>query len=138
MEYTHSEGPWVETAVQLVVRKPDLDADLVSQALSLPPTSVRRPGNGHQGPASSQDGLWILQVHGRMPGGISDQLRTLLDLVEPHSSALTRLAAQGHDIHVDLFGFVGRGATFVLPPEVVQRAAALRVPVTVTTSVSDR
>ncbi|MFD9463692.1 DUF4279 domain-containing protein [Streptomyces sp. NPDC060027] len=138
MEYTHSEGPRVETAVKLVVRKPDLDAELVSRALSLPPTSVRQPGSDRQGPESSQDGLWTLQVHDRMPGGISDQLRTLLDMVEPRSSALTRLAAQGYGIHIDLFGFVGRGATFVLPPEVVQRAAALRVPVTVTTSVSDR
>ncbi|MEV8036593.1 DUF4279 domain-containing protein [Streptomyces sp. NPDC086182] len=138
MEYTHSEGPWVETAVRLVVRKPDLDADFVSRAIPLPPTSVRHPGSDHRNPPTSEDGLWVLQVHDRMPGGISDQLRTLLETLEPHSSALTRLADQGYDVHVALSGFVGRGATFVLPPELVRRAAALGVPVTVTTSVSDR
>ncbi|MFF3616015.1 DUF4279 domain-containing protein [Streptomyces sp. NPDC002580] len=138
MEYTHSEGPWAETAVKLVVRKHDLDADFVSRTISLTPTTVRNPGNDHQGQASPQGGLWALQIHDRMPGGVSDQLRTLLDLVEPRSSSLAQLSAQGYDIHVDLFGFVGRGATFALPPEVVQKAAALRVPITVTTSVSDR
>lgn len=138
MEYTHSEGPWVETAVKLVVGKRDLDADFVSRTISLTPTTVRHPGSDHQNQASSQGGLWVLQVHDRMPGGVSDQLRTLLDMVEPRSSALAQLTAQGYDIHVDLFGFVGRGATFALPPEVIRKAAALRVPVTVTTSVSDR
>ncbi|MFF3452095.1 DUF4279 domain-containing protein [Streptomyces sp. NPDC002667] len=138
MDYTHSEGPWVETAVKLVVRKADLDADFVSRTLSLPPTKVQHPGSDQRGRASSDDGLWILQVHERSPGGVGDQLRSLLDRLEPRSSSLAELALQGYDIRLDLFGFVGRGATFVLDPEVVRKAAALRVPVTVTTSVSDR
>ncbi|WP_392964205.1 DUF4279 domain-containing protein [Streptomyces sp. LN245] len=139
IEYAHSEGPWAETAVTLVVRKQDLDADLVTRTVSLPPTSVRRPGSDHRDRVSPpQDGLWAFQVHDRMPGGLSDQLRTLMDLVEPRSSSLAELTSQGYDIHLDLFGFVGRGATFVLAPDVVRTAAALGVPVTVTTSVSDR
>lgn len=44
MEYTHSEGPWVETAVKLVIRKSDLDADLVSRSIPLDPTTVQLPG----------------------------------------------------------------------------------------------
>ncbi|MGC4984895.1 DUF4279 domain-containing protein [Streptomyces sp. DT193] len=139
IEYAYEEGPWAETAVTLVVRKQDLDADLVTRTLSLPPTSVRRPGSDHRDRVSPpRSGLWALQVHDRLPGGLSDQLRTLMDLVEPRSSSLAQLTSQGYDIHLDLFGFVGRGATFVLAPEVVRTTAALGVPVTVTTSVSDR
>ncbi|MEU9141878.1 DUF4279 domain-containing protein [Streptomyces sp. NPDC048404] len=138
MDYTHSEGPWVETAVKLVVRKADLDADFVSRTVSLPPTTVQHPGSDQQDQASPDGGLWILQVHERLPGGVDAQLRVLLDMLEPRSSSLTELTAQGYDIHLDLFGFVGRGATLVLSPGVVQKVAALHVPVTVTTSVSDR
>ncbi|WP_328449475.1 DUF4279 domain-containing protein [Streptomyces sp. NBC_00386] len=139
IEYTYKEGPWVETAVTLVVRKQDLDVDLVTRTVSLAPTSVRRPGSAHRDRVSPpQGGLWALQVHDRLPGGLSDQLRTLMDMVEPRSSSLAELTSQGYDIHLDLFGFVGRGATLVLAPEVVRKAAALRVPVTVTTSVGER
>ncbi|MFE2532891.1 DUF4279 domain-containing protein [Streptomyces sp. NPDC059371] len=139
IEYVHSEGPWAETAVTLIVRKPDLDADLVSRTLSLPPTSTGSAGSDqHDQVSTPKDGLWALQVHDRMPGGIGTQLSVLVDMVKPRSESLAELTAQGYDIHLDLFGFVGRGATFVLDPDVVRKAAALRVPVTVTTSVSDR
>ncbi|MEU0432752.1 hypothetical protein ABZ153_14160 [Streptomyces sp. NPDC006290] len=87
IEYTYKEGPWAETAVTLVVRKHNLDADLVARTISLPPTSVRRPGNDHRDRVTPpQGGLWALQVHDRMPGGLSDQLRALMDLVGPRSS----------------------------------------------------
>ncbi|MFE9435906.1 DUF4279 domain-containing protein [Streptomyces sp. NPDC006640] len=138
MEYTHSEGPWVETAVKLVIRKSDLDADLVSRSIPLDPTTVQLPGIDPLNPGSIRDGLWIVQVHGRMPGGVSEQLGTLLSKVEPHAHVLSQLASQGYEIHIDISGFVGRGATFTLPADVVRRSAALGLPVTISTSVSDR
>ncbi|ELP70003.1 hypothetical protein ACKI1I_17940 [Streptomyces turgidiscabies] len=139
MEFDYQEGPWVETDVSLVIQKPDLDGDFVSRSIPVPPTSLRSsPTAGDQRNGGAENGLWILTIHKRLPGGVGDQLVALLDEIEPHRSGIRLLVSQGYEISIRIFGFVGRGSTFALSPGLVGRVAGLGIPLAIAPHTSDR
>ncbi|MFE2050335.1 DUF4279 domain-containing protein [Streptomyces sp. NPDC059459] len=138
MQWVYEEGTWTETGVQLVVRKTDLDPSLVAEAFRTPPTSLSVPDTDSQRAGRPQEGVWSLAVHKRYPGGVNEQFLELLAQIEPHSSGINHLAAQGYEITISVTGFVGNGSSFTLTPDVVSRMAALNVPLTVSPSTSDR
>jgi hypothetical protein len=137
MQYDHAEGPWVETDVKLVIRKADLDPALLASELSLAPTSVSLPSAGSP-TVEAGEGVWALPVHKRLPGGVNSQLEELLLHIGSRSASFSSLAARGYEISIQVSGFVGRGSTFALTPDVVQRLASLDIPLVVSTSTSDR
>ncbi|GGQ07557.1 hypothetical protein GCM10010279_13710 [Streptomyces mutabilis] len=118
MWLSYEEGDWVETAVQLAVRRPDVT--------SSPPPEVT------QGlPAS-------LTVYERCPGGVNGQLLKLLEQIEPYSAEISTLVAQGYEVSIRVTGFVGNGSSFSLTPDVITRVAALDVPLTAHPTTSNR
>ncbi|MEV7859982.1 DUF4279 domain-containing protein [Streptomyces hirsutus] len=138
MQWDHAEGDWVETGVQLVIRKPDLDPALLSEAMQVPPTSLNIPDADTRRAGLPQEGVWALAVHKRLPGGVNEQFQQLLEQIEPHSSGIDYLTAQGYEVSISVTGFVGNGSTFSMTSDVVSRLAALNVPLVVSPSTSDR
>ncbi|RSS26596.1 DUF4279 domain-containing protein [Streptomyces sp. WAC08452] len=138
MQWDHEEGAWAETGVQLVIRKDDLDPSLLAELIRTPPTSLSVPDADGRQAGLPQEGVWSLAVHKRYPGGVNEQFLELLAQIEPYSSGINRLAAQGYAITISVTGFVGNGSSFTLTPDVVSRMAALNVPLTVSPSTSDR
>ncbi|NNN37974.1 DUF4279 domain-containing protein [Streptomyces sp. S3(2020)] len=138
MQYDYTEGAWVETDVKLLVRKSDLDPDLLARELPLTPTAVSLPTDGSRSLGLPDEGVWSLAVHKRLPGGIDDQLRELLRQITPHASSISSLAARGYEVSINVSGFVGRGSTFSLAPDVISQVAALNIPFVVSPSTSER
>ncbi|KFG74358.1 DUF4279 domain-containing protein [Streptomyces mutabilis] len=138
MQWDHEEGTWAETGVQLVVRKADLDPSLLAEVIRTPPTSLSVPDADSRRAGQPQEGVWSLAVHKRYPGGVNEQFLELLTQIEPYSSEINHLAAQGYEVTISVTGFVGNGSSFTLTPDVVSRMAALNVPLTVSPSTSDR
>ncbi|RIH61527.1 DUF4279 domain-containing protein [Streptomyces sp. SHP22-7] len=102
------------------------------------PTSLSVPDADGRQAGLPQEGVWSLAVHKRYPGGVNEQFLELLAQIEPYSSGINRLAAQGYAITISVTGFMGNGSSFTLTPDVVSRMAALNVPLTVSPSTSDR
>ncbi|AKZ57413.1 hypothetical protein SAM23877_4368 [Streptomyces ambofaciens ATCC 23877] len=138
MQWDHEEGTWAETGVQLIVRKPDLDSSLLSEVIRVPPTSLSVPEADSRRTDPPPEGVWALAVHKRYPGGVNEQLLKLLEQIEPYSSGINHLTAQGYELSISVTGFVGNGSSFSLTPDVVSRMAALNVPLTISPSTSDR
>ncbi|PWI11216.1 hypothetical protein DIZ27_07450 [Streptomyces sp. NWU339] len=138
MQWDHAEGDWVETGVQLVIRKADLDPVLLSETMQVSPTSSSVPDADTRRAGLPQEGVWSLAVHKRLPGGVNEQFQQLLEQIEPRSSGIDHLIAQGYEVSLSITGFVGNGSTFSLAPDVVSRLAALNVPLIVSPSTSDR
>ncbi|MCX2928618.1 DUF4279 domain-containing protein [Streptomyces sp. NEAU-W12] len=138
MQWDHTEGDWVETGVQLVIRKSDLDPALLSETMQVPPTSLSLPDADTRKAGLPQEGVWSLTVHKRLPGGVNEQFQKLLEQIEPHTSGIDHLTSQGYEISISVTGFVGNGSTFSLTPDVVSRLADLNVPLVVSPSTSDR
>ncbi|MET9993020.1 DUF4279 domain-containing protein [Streptomyces mutabilis] len=118
MWLSYEEGDWVETAVQLAVRKPDVTSSPASEVTQGLPAS--------------------LAVYERCPGGVNEQLLKLLEQIEPYSAEISTLVAQGYEVSIRVTGFVGNGSSFSLTPDVIARVAALNVPLTAHPSTSDR
>ncbi|MER6188048.1 DUF4279 domain-containing protein [Streptomyces sp. NPDC021056] len=138
MQYDYTEGAWVETDVKLLIRKSDLDPDLLARELPLTPTAVSLPTDESRRLGLPDEGVWSLAVHKRLPGGIDDQLRELLQHIAPHAPSISSLTERGYEVSINVSGFVGRGSTFSLTPDVISQVAALNIPFIVSPSTSER
>ncbi|MEU1784129.1 DUF4279 domain-containing protein [Streptomyces abikoensis] len=131
-------GSWVLTTVSLTIEKPDLDPRAVSAALGIEPTSSRLPGPSRWRPADDTNGLWMLECDQRTAKGPAEQLAHLLSLVESKTGELGSLRATDHQVHLEIRGYAGDGATFVIPHTLLTRIMHLGIPLKVIPKINER
>ncbi|MDT0443367.1 DUF4279 domain-containing protein [Streptomyces johnsoniae] len=135
--YTYSERKWAGTDATLVVRKDDLDPQAVTARLGLDPTATRLPGPARLRPAGDPSGLWLYQCS-TAALGLPEQIDRVVDAVEERAGVLHELAAEGHEVTLTAFGFVGNGSVLEIMPQTALRIASLGIPLELRVSGSER
>ncbi|WP_431047639.1 DUF4279 domain-containing protein [Streptomyces sp. P1-3] len=124
--------------MSLVVESPNLDPDVVTERLAIEPTSKRMPGPSKWRSPEDVNGLWLLECDERTSRKLDEQVERILSAITAKGAELRALQADGCEVYLDVFGFVGNGATFQLPAEVVARMAEIGIPLRVAASTSER
>ncbi|MFI2187595.1 DUF4279 domain-containing protein [Streptomyces sioyaensis] len=120
--------PWVLTDVSLIIKKVDLDPEAVSQRLGITPTGVYRPDQGSQERNRGREGIWRLQCDERTTRDFSEQLNTVLSATEEKRAEIRDLIAEGHEIHLSVYGFAGTGSVLPFSVRDLERISRLNLP----------
>jgi hypothetical protein len=118
---------WGNTSAELVIRRDDLDPATVTTRLALEPTSSRLPGPDRWRPGGDSSGVWSFECHDAVLS-LPEQMELVLDVAEPRIDELVSLRDEGFDVALTVFGFIGNGAVLELSSAIVQRLAAVGLP----------
>lgn len=112
------------TRVDFMIFSPQLDPDLVTQIMNLPPDHSHHIGDyiDKSKRATHKHGMWSIGSKLSREESFSDHLENLLSIVEPQQEQILKLG-QDHEVkfYCGLFSYIG----FVLSPDILKRIANL-------------
>ncbi|MER6468079.1 DUF4279 domain-containing protein [Streptomyces collinus] len=129
---------WVLTDVSLVVKGADLRPAEITSFLGVEPTGVREPGPSRWSRPDEVDGEWGINCNSNVSRDFHEQLDTILSTAESKRAELVRLAEQGYEVIVGIYGFAGNDCSLTLHPEELRRIALLGFPLRVAANMNER
>ncbi|MFF2526645.1 DUF4279 domain-containing protein [Streptomyces liangshanensis] len=120
--------PWVLTDVSLVVKKHDLDPDVITERLGLHPSEAWAPGVDRWNPGGDTDGVWLLQHDEHVARDFSVQLDATLRAAEGCAPVLDALKAEGYKVMLAVYGFTDHDGQLSFSADDMARIARLKIP----------
>ncbi|GGY70231.1 hypothetical protein [Streptomyces xanthochromogenes] len=121
-----SAQSWKTVSTSLVVTRPSLDPQSVSDMLDLPQAgSINESGAG----VVSQSGWWALVHPGSDSPHLEQQLQSLAGQIQPRSTKVRELISLGYSVHIDISGVAETGDTLFISPAAQRHLAVMALPV---------
>ncbi|MFE9122106.1 DUF4279 domain-containing protein [Streptomyces sp. NPDC007172] len=131
-------GSWVMTEAALIIQGADMDPATVTRELALDPTSTRSPGFDRWDTSGSTDGRWRLEFDNDHSRDFSLQLDAVLSIAEEKTAEIKKLAGQGYETVISVYGFAGHDCSLPFSAQQMARAADLGLPLILTPNVNER
>ncbi|MFK4224075.1 DUF4279 domain-containing protein [Streptomyces sp. NPDC019890] len=129
---------WVLTDVTLIIKKSDLDPDVITARLGLKPSAVRPPGPDRWDPRGDTDGQWRLQCDERTTRVFSEQLDAILRAAEGCDRILASMKVEGFDISLAVGGYADNDSQLSFSASEMTRISRLGLPLVLTPNLNER
>ncbi|MEW2081615.1 DUF4279 domain-containing protein [Streptomyces sp. NPDC005283] len=129
---------WVLTDVALIIKKSDLDPDVITARLGLKPSAVRLPGPDRWNPRGDTDGQWRLQCDERTTRIFSEQLDSILRAAEGCHRILASMRAEGFDVMLAIGGYADNDSQLSFSASEITRISRLGLPLTLIPNLNER